>query len=31
MAKEQSNYKDTVFRMVFKDKENLPSRHLISI
>lgn len=25
MAKEQSNYKDTVFRMVFKDKENLLS------
>lgn len=25
MAKEQNNYKDTVFRMVFKDKENLLS------
>ncbi|RKJ62927.1 hypothetical protein [Roseburia sp. 1XD42-69] len=25
MAKEHSNYKDTVFRMVFKDKENLLS------
>ncbi len=25
MAKEQSNYKDTVFRMIFKDKENLLS------
>lgn len=25
MAKEQNNYKDTVFRMVFKEKENLLS------
>ena len=25
MAKEQSKYKDTVFRMIFKDKENLLS------